>query len=373
MVLIHAALAAQLEETIPLAWEVMFSSLDHATLLSLLGALAKLCKSCCTHASNNDLWRAMCGARGWLPHLEQTTFSTVVAEHHSRTKKEKKRGVGALILAQKLSAWYSFKDLYRVCNAWRCDVCRVDGRGAPYVAVLSNKRLCFHCIKKTGNPESANVITKPQAVKYFQMTPTQLNSIPHAKATLAMSNGPGSKFLIAKCRLQRAPSLWSTLGPPFVGHCWREATRAQIDYRETTHTQRTYYYVNSGGSNWCYPEVDCRLAAEARYRDHPGGWQAKVVAGKNWNHGPAFVRPQEYTALALANQVIKLGFAPPPGDSDVLVDQSVIPPCAKLVNGFAPPEMCTGDCRFEWISTFYPCGRGGWEKHRQGCDGEPYE
>ena len=81
--------------------------MDHATLLSLLGALAKLCKSCCTHASNNDLWRAMCGARGWLPHLEQTTFSTVVAEHHSRTKKEKKRGVGALILAQKLSAWYS--------------------------------------------------------------------------------------------------------------------------------------------------------------------------------------------------------------------------------------------------------------------------
>lgn len=99
----------------------------------------------------------------------------------------------------------------------------------------------------------------------------------------------------------------------------------------------------------------------------------RVVAGKNWNHGPAFVRPQEYTVLALANQVIKLGFAPPPGDSDVLVDQSVIPPCAKLVNGFAPPEMCTGDCRFEWISTFYPCGRGGWEKHRQGCDGEPYE
>jgi hypothetical protein len=33
-----------------------------------------------------------------------------------------------------------------------------DGRGAPYVAVLSNKRLCFHCIKKTGNPESANVL-----------------------------------------------------------------------------------------------------------------------------------------------------------------------------------------------------------------------
>ena len=49
----------------------------------------------------------MCGARGWLSHLEQTTFSTVVAEHHGRTKKEKKRGVGALILAQKLSTWYA--------------------------------------------------------------------------------------------------------------------------------------------------------------------------------------------------------------------------------------------------------------------------
>ena len=119
------------------------------------------------------------------------------------------------------------------------------------------------------------MITKPQAVKYFQMTPTQLNSIPHAKATLAMSNGLGSKFLIAKCRLQRAPC---PCGPPLVRPSLAIAggrPRAQIDYRETTHTQRTYYYVNSGGSNWCYPEVDCRLAAEARYRDHPGGWQAK--------------------------------------------------------------------------------------------------
>ena len=74
-----------------------------------LTPLTPLCApdSCCTHASNNDLWRAMCGARGWLSHLEQTTFSTVVAEHHGRTKKERKRGVGALILAQKLSTWYA--------------------------------------------------------------------------------------------------------------------------------------------------------------------------------------------------------------------------------------------------------------------------
>ena len=74
-----------------------------------LTPLTPLCApdSCCTHASNNDLWRAMCGARGWLSHLEQTTFSTVVAEHHGRTKKEKKRGVGALVLAQKLSTWYA--------------------------------------------------------------------------------------------------------------------------------------------------------------------------------------------------------------------------------------------------------------------------
>ena len=97
----------------------------------------------------------------------------------------------------------------------------------------------------------------------------------------------------------------------------------------------------------------------------------RVVAGKNWNHGPAIVRPQEYTALALANQVIKLGFAPPPGD--LPVDQSAIPPWAKLVDGFVPPEMCTGDCRFEWMPDCYPCSRDGWEKHRQGCDGESYE
>ena len=38
---------------------------------------------------------------------------------------------------------------------------------------------------------------------------------------------------------------------------------------------RSRHFLDSGGSNWCYPEVDCRLAAEARYRDHPGGWQAK--------------------------------------------------------------------------------------------------
>ena len=84
-------------------------ALPPQTPLTPLKPLAPLCApdSCCTHAANNDLWRAMCGARGWLSHLEQTTFSTVVAEHHGRTKKEKKRGVGALILAQKLSTWYA--------------------------------------------------------------------------------------------------------------------------------------------------------------------------------------------------------------------------------------------------------------------------
>ena len=50
MVLITAALAAQLEEAIPLPWEVVISILDHATLLSLLGALAKLSKRCCARA-----------------------------------------------------------------------------------------------------------------------------------------------------------------------------------------------------------------------------------------------------------------------------------------------------------------------------------
>ena len=46
MVLITAALAAQLEEAIPLPWEIVISILDHAKLLSLLGALAKLSKRC---------------------------------------------------------------------------------------------------------------------------------------------------------------------------------------------------------------------------------------------------------------------------------------------------------------------------------------
>ena len=50
MGLITAALAAQLEEAIPLPWEVVISTLDHATLLSLLGALAKLSKRCCARA-----------------------------------------------------------------------------------------------------------------------------------------------------------------------------------------------------------------------------------------------------------------------------------------------------------------------------------
>ena len=42
-----------------------------------------------------------------------------------------------------------------------------------------------------------------------------------------------------------------------------------------TEKRDSIHFLDSGGSNWCYPEVDCRLAAEARYRDHPGGWQAK--------------------------------------------------------------------------------------------------
>lgn len=99
----------------------------------------------------------------------------------------------------------------------------------------------------------------------------------------------------------------------------------------------------------------------------------RVTAGKNWALGPAFVRPQEYTALVLANQVIKLGFAPSPGD--LPVDQSVLPGGrgGQPVNWFVPPEICTGDCRFEWLPSCHPCGRSGWEKHRQGCDSDSYE
>ena len=55
------------------------------------------------------------------------------------------------------------------------------------MAVLSNKRLYF-----IWTLSCSQVITKPQAQKYFLMTPAQLNSIPHAKATLAMSSGLGS-------------------------------------------------------------------------------------------------------------------------------------------------------------------------------------